>query len=186
MAALVMTEPLETERLTLRPFRPDDLDDLFAIQSRPEVVRYLYWDVRTRAEVREVLEQRVAMDRIVSEGDTVLLAVQRRADGRVIGDVSLTWTSQAHRQGEIGYVFSPDVQGLGYATEAAHAVLELGFDRLRLHRVFGRTDPRNTGSARLMHRLGMRQEAHLVENEWFKGEWGSELVFAILAREWRG
>ena len=55
---------------------------------------------------------------------------------------------------------------------------------LRLHRVVGRLEPRNTGSARVLEKLGMRREAHLVENEWVKGEWQSELVYAILAREW--
>jgi RimJ/RimL family protein N-acetyltransferase len=49
----------------------------------------------------------------------------------------------------------------------------------------GRLEPRNTGSARVLEKLGMRREAHLVENEWVKGEWQSELVYAILAGEWR-
>jgi RimJ/RimL family protein N-acetyltransferase len=54
-----------------------------------------------------------------------------------------------------------------------------------LHRVIGRLEPRNRGSARVLEKLGMRREAHLVENEWVKGEWQSDLVFAMLAREWR-
>ena len=45
--------------------------------------------------------------------------------------------------------------------------------------------PRNTASARVLEKLGMRREAHLVENEWVKGEWQSELVYALLARECR-
>ena len=63
-------------------------------------------------------------------------------------------------------------------------MLHLAFDDLGLHRVFARVDARNTASARLAARLGMRQEAHLVENEWFKGEWTDELDFALLSREW--
>jgi RimJ/RimL family protein N-acetyltransferase len=47
-----------------------------------------------------------------------------------------------------------------------------------------RTEARNTASARVLEKLGMRLEAHFVENEWVKGEWQSELVFAILDREW--
>jgi RimJ/RimL family protein N-acetyltransferase len=64
-------------------------------------------------------------------------------------------------------------------------VLALAFDGLGLHRVTARIDARNGPSAALARRLGMRQEAHLVENEWFKGEWTDELDFAILEREWR-
>jgi RimJ/RimL family protein N-acetyltransferase len=54
-----------------------------------------------------------------------------------------------------------------------------------MHRVIGRLEARNDASARLLEKLGMRREAHLVENEWVKGEWQSELVYAILAEEWR-
>ena len=176
--------PIETERLLLRPFRAADLDDLHAIRSLPAVVRYLYGDVRSRSEVEELLAERVTLTSLREDDDSLVLAVERRDDGRVIGDVSLWLRSAEHRQGEIGFAFHPDAQGRGYACEAATAVLWLAFERLGLHRVFGRTDARNVASAALMRRLGMRQEAHLRENEMFKGAWGDELVFAVLEDEW--
>jgi RimJ/RimL family protein N-acetyltransferase len=179
-----LTEPIQTSRLLLRPFVADDLDDLYAIQSVPEIVRFLYWDVRSRDEVRDVLQQRLQMDRLAAEGDVLVLAVVRTETGRVIGDVNLRLLSEQHRQGEFGFVFHPDHQGHGFGTEAAGAVLDLAFGPVGLHRVIGRTDGRNTASANLMRRLGMRQEAHFVQNELFKGEWGDELVFAVLAEEW--
>jgi RimJ/RimL family protein N-acetyltransferase len=110
-----------------------------------------------------------------------VLAVQRESD--VIGEVVLKWLSREHRQGEVGFVVTPAAQGHGYATEAAAAILPLAFDDLRLHRVIGRCDARNTASAKVMERLGMRREAHFVQNEIFKGEWGDELVYAMLATE---
>ena len=64
-------------------------------------------------------------------------------------------------------------------------MLAFAFEELGLHRVVGRLEPRNAGSARVLEKLGMRREAHLVENEWVKGEWQSELIYALLAREWR-
>ncbi len=64
------------------------------------------------------------------------------------------------------------------------AVLDFAFGPIGLHRVIGRLEQRNVGSVRVLEKLGMRREAHLVENEWVKGEWQSELVYAILAREW--
>ena len=63
-------------------------------------------------------------------------------------------------------------------------MLELAFRTYGLHRVYGRLEARNLASARVLEKLGMRREAHLVENEWVKGEWQSELVYALLAREW--
>jgi RimJ/RimL family protein N-acetyltransferase len=95
------------------------------------------------------------------------------------------WRSERHRQGEIGFILHPDHQGQGLATEAAVAMLELGFEELGLHRIYGCAEARNAASVRVMERLGMRREAHLVENEFVKGEWQSEVIYAILAPEWR-
>ncbi len=178
------TYPIETERLLLRPCEPRDIDVMADIRSRPEVVRYLYWTIQTRDEVAEALARRMTMTALEKEGDGLVLAVELRESGAMIGDVVLQLLSEEHRQGETGFVFHPIFQGKGYAFEASREMLRLGFDELGLHRIIGRCDARNTASARLLERLGMRQEAHFRENEWFKGEWGDELIFAMLDREW--
>jgi len=178
--------PIETARLRLRPFTMDDLDGLTAIQSRPEVARFLYWEPRSREEVEPALAKFIAVAEIEGDDESISLAVERREDGALLGYVSIWLRSRLHRQVEIGFVFHPDAQGRGYAGEAARELLVLAFERLGAHRVFGRTDARNEASAALMRRLGMREEAHLREAEIFKGEWGDELVFAILEEEWRG
>jgi RimJ/RimL family protein N-acetyltransferase len=175
--------PLKTARLTLRPFVMGDLDALHDIQSRPEVTRYLLYDARDRGQVRKVLEERIQADFVAR--DALNLAVVLPETGALIGDVVLFLRSREHRQGEIGYVFHPDYGGRGYATEATRALLGLGFEHHGLHRIVGRLDARNTASARLLERLGMRREAHLVQNEFIKGEWTDELVYAMLEDEWR-
>ena len=113
------------------------------------------------------------------------MAVVLRETGQMIGDVVVWCTSEQHLQGEIGFAFHPDFQGHGYATEAAAVLLRLAFQDLGLHRVAGQAEPRNLASCRVMEKLGMRREADLVENEFVKGEWQSEAVFAMLDREWR-
>ena len=180
---LLPAYPLKSDRLTLRPFAEGDLDDLHAFHSQPEVARYLYWEARDREQTREVLARKVGQTALTAEGQHLTLAVVE--GGRVIGEVNLGWLSEEHRQGEFGYVFHPDAGGKGYATEAARVVLRLGFEELGLHRIIGRCDPRNDASWRLMERLGMRREAHFVQNEIFKGEWGDEYYYAMLADEWR-
>jgi RimJ/RimL family protein N-acetyltransferase len=177
--------PIETERLVLRPFVANDFDALYAYQSRPDVARYLYWEPRNEEQVREALEKDIARTAIRAEGDVLALAVVSKATGHLVGDVDLDWRSAEHRLGEIGFLVHPDHQGKGYATEAARPLLRIAFEELALHRVIGRTEARNTASACVLEKLGMRREAHLVENEWVKGEWQSELVYAILDREWR-
>lgn len=163
-----------------------DLDYLAEVMARPEVVRYLINGIRTRQQVAELLGKRTTLTSIRAEGDSLILAVQLGATGPVVGDVTLSYQSAAHRGGEIGWVFHPDYQGHGYATEASRVMLRLAFDGLGLHRVIARCDGRNEASVRVMERLGMRREGHFVENEYVKGEWTDELVYAMLAREWRG
>jgi RimJ/RimL family protein N-acetyltransferase len=179
-----LTDPLRTERLILRLFTNDDLEAVYDMQSRPEVARYLYWSPRDRRGAADSLREKLKCARIEVEGDILNLAVTRARGGPVIGDLMLHYVSAAHRQAEIGYVFHPDAQGEGLATEAARAVVDLAFRELGVHRVFGQIDARNTASARVLERLGMRREAHLVENEWVKGEWTDEVIYGVLADEW--
>jgi RimJ/RimL family protein N-acetyltransferase len=176
--------PLHTERLLLRPFEEGDLAALTEIQSREDVARWLYWEPRSADEVRESLRSKMTGRSLATAGDTLSFAVVLRETGELVGDCNLSWTSDVHRQGEIGYVFNPRHHGHGYATEASRRLLELGFRELGLHRIVGRLEARNTASARVLERLGMRREGELVENEWVKGEWQSEVVYAILDREW--
>jgi RimJ/RimL family protein N-acetyltransferase len=176
--------PIETERLTLRPFATSDHAALLAIHSRPDVARYVYWAPRGSEEVSEVLAEKVAGAKLEHEGDVLHLAVVLREEGTLVGDVLFMWRSLVHRSAEVGFMFHPQHHGRGYATEATAELLRLGFEELGLHRMYGRLDARNTASARVLEKLGMRREAHLVENEWVKGEWTDEAIYAMLDREW--
>jgi RimJ/RimL family protein N-acetyltransferase len=176
--------PIETERLLLRPFDEGDLHALYAMQSDEDVVRYLYHDVRSLDEVRTALARKIAAVAIRGEGDGLGLAAILRATGELVADLSLWCVSEGHEQGELGFVVHPAHQRRGYAAEAARPLLDFAFDTVRFHRVVGRTEARNIGSARVLEKLGMRREAHFIENEWVKGEWQSELVYAMLAEEW--
>lgn len=177
--------PIETERLLVRPYTDDDFDALYAMHSRADVTRYVPWKTRDAEATRRALQRKVEHTALADGGDAIGLAVVLREEGSVIGDLSLMWISREHADGEIGFLFHPDHQGRGYALEASRVLLELGFRELGLHRLTGRVDARNAPSIRLMEKLGMRREAHLVENEWVKGEWQSERVYALLEHEWR-
>jgi RimJ/RimL family protein N-acetyltransferase len=177
--------PIETERLLLRPYRPDDFDALLAIESRADVNRYLYSEPRDPDEVRAILARKVGQTALADEGDTLSVAVCLRATGVMTGGCILHWVSRENGLGEIGFVLHPDHHGHGYAAEAARPLLEFGFAEVGLHRIIGRLEARNAASARVLEKLGMRREALLIENEWVKGEWQSELDYALLDREWR-
>ncbi|GAA5024076.1 GNAT family N-acetyltransferase [Kitasatospora paranensis] len=175
--------PVTTERLVVRLFTQDDLDDLYAYQSLPDVARYLYRPPLTREQCAESLARRVGGTPWAEDGDSLALAVCRADDAGVLGEVVLKLASARARQAEIGWVFNPAHGGRGYAIEAARAAAALAFDELGAHRLFARLDVLNTGSVRVCERLGMRREAHLVENDLDGERWGSEYVYAMLARE---
>jgi RimJ/RimL family protein N-acetyltransferase len=176
--------PLETTRLTLRPLVEGDFDALYATRSSAEVVRYLYEDPMSADEVRESLARKFSATAWAREGDWFTAAAVERATAVVVGDVAFHWVSERDRTAEVGFVFDPRHQGKGFATEAAGALVDWAFTSAGLHRVIGRTEARNAASARVLEKLGMRLEAHFVENEWVKDEWQSELVYSILDREW--
>jgi RimJ/RimL family protein N-acetyltransferase len=137
--------------------------------------------MRDEEQTRTLLERKLAGDALRAEGDWMTCVAV--AEGEPVGDVGFNWVSADHRTGELGFMFDPRCQGRGYATEAARAILAWAF-AAGFHRVIGRTEVRNAPSARVLEKLGMRLEARLVENEWVKGEWQSELQYAILEREW--
>lgn len=177
--------PLRSERLVLRAWEPGDAELLFDLYRRPEVHQWLYTTALQRDGLAELVERKVARRALGPTGELNFCA-EDAATGAFVGDISLRlWGDPIHRQGERGFVVHPDAQGRGYATEAAARMLQLGFDEVGFHRIIGRLEARNTGSAAVMERLGMRREAHYVENEWVKGAWESEVVYALLAREWR-
>jgi RimJ/RimL family protein N-acetyltransferase len=176
--------PIETERLTLRPFNRADVDAVFAYRQREDVARFLFDVPMSRETCAEAVQMRVRQVSFIEEDDRIVLAVERRDDRAMIGEITLIWRSVADRQGEVGYIFHPEFQHRGYATEAVRALVTIGFAELQLHRIYARCDTRNVASYQLMERLGMRREAHFREHKLVKGSWDDQYIYAILAGEW--
>jgi aminoglycoside 6'-N-acetyltransferase len=175
-------EPLATARLVLRPFELTDAPAVHAWMSDPEVARYQSYEPRTVSEVESVVAEFAAARSLGSEGDFIQPAIV--VDGDVVGALYLVIRSATDRTVELGWSLRADRQRRGYATEAVRAILDLAFGALGAHRAVAELDPRNDASVALCERVGMRREAHLVENYWFKGTWADTLVYAILDREW--
>ena len=179
------TYPIATERLRLRPFTRGDVDGVYAYRRREDVARYLFDVALSRDECALAIQQRIGQVAFEAEGDRIVLGVELADSAALIGEVSLIWRSRDARQGEVGWIFDPAYHGRGYATEAARAMLDLGFGPGDLHRISARCDVRNESSWRLMERLGMRREAHFREHAIFKSDWDEEFIYAILWSEWQ-
>ncbi|MGU3495641.1 GNAT family N-acetyltransferase [Xanthobacteraceae bacterium A53D] len=175
--------PHVTERLVLRPFIETDFSAYAAYHGRAEVYRYMFAPT-PEGEALERQFAQVRTARFEQEGDFFHLAVVRRADDMLVGEVMLRLAGREARQGEVGYLFNPDHSGQGYATEAVAAIIGIGFSTFGFHRIFARLLGGNTRSIRLLERLGLRREGHFIENDRLDGAWTDELTYAVLAREW--
>jgi RimJ/RimL family protein N-acetyltransferase len=177
--------PIKTARLSLRPLSIEDIADLLAYRSLPEVCRYVPFAPMDETMIRKKLEGDYSRKDIDAEGQVLILGMELTDQARLVGDLMIRLHSEVHRMGEIGWVISPEFSGQGLASEGARELLRLGFEVLGLHRVIARVEAQNAPSRRLAERIGMRQEAELLLNEWFKGGWSSEVDFAMLESEWR-
>jgi aminoglycoside 6'-N-acetyltransferase len=175
---------LTADRLRLRRFTPADLDDFVAYRSIPEIARYQSWDAPYPREEAERFIAELAAQHPDTTGEWFQFAIELRATGQLMGDCAAAPQGDDPRIVEVGFTLAPGFHGHGYATEAARALLDYLFVARRKHRVIADCDARNTASARVLERLGMRQEGHLRQSTWAKGEWTDDLLYAILAAEW--
>ena len=153
--------PILTARTALRPHRMSDLDDLVVFHSDPEVTRYIPWPVRDRAATEAALQAKLPRDRAVEPGDWIILAVESRETGRVVGEVLLK--READCAAEVGYAFGTAFQGRGLAREAVSALVELAVSRFGVRRLEAVVDVRNTRSIRLLDRLGFERAPGRVD-----------------------
>ncbi len=179
-----MTLIIETERLILRPMALTDVDDLLEYQSHPEIVRYIPWPERTREQVIEAAEKTIATGKfdLQEEGDYIVLVWETKS-GQVIGQSNMGLRSKRDSCADIGWVTHKGFQRNGYAFEATYALMKYAFENFPLHRLIADSDTRNPESAAMAEKLGMRREGEFKDSEFFKGDWCSMWLYAILKSE---
>lgn len=171
---------IETERLLLRPFELGDVDDVYAYARDAEWSRYLR--ALPRPYERVHAEQFIARQILLDQVEHVAWAIV--AEHRVVGGIGLRFNFE-HRHAELGYSVGRADWGKGYGTEAARAVVDAGFrthaDLIRIH---ARADEDNTGSRRVMEKVGMTEEGVLRRYRVERGDAINEVWYSILREEW--
>ena len=176
-------DSLKTSRLTIRRFRDGDAAPFAAYRSDPEVERYQGWESCSDVEARSFITSQ--RDRSPGAADEWFqFAIEETQTNALAGDVGLFCFDEGAAQGELGFTLAREHQHKGYAREALLAILEYSFGRLELHRVHSVTDERNYPAQALLENLGLRIEGRFRENLWFKGDWASERLYAMLREEW--
>ena len=151
---------IETERLILRVYAPEDLDARHAIRNDPDVYQYFppYYTPPTKEKVGEAIALSVRRWREEGFGE---FAVIERSSGELIGYCGLKRLDETEEI-EIYYGFPKTFWGKGYATEAARAVLKFAFDEANLPRVVGVTNPKNTASQRVLQKIGLKFQGQIT------------------------
>ena len=174
---------LETERLILRDFVEDDWHAMLAYSSDPLYLRYNDSIEGSEARVKEFLgwfiSQQKQEPRIKFQ-----VAITLKSNAMLIGNCGVRMDEVTSVEANIGYELDPRHWNNGYATEAASAVVDFGFNRFGVHRIWADCIAENTGSAHVLEKLGMKLEGRLREHKFFKGKWWDTLIYAILADEW--
>ncbi len=168
----------------MRPLLAEDLAAFVAYRSDAEVARYQSWDTTcSMADAQRLLTAQRGVE-WGAAGQWVQLAAIDLIEGGLCGDCAVRVAEDQPATAEIGVTFAPSHQGFGLATEALAAVIAKLFSEHAIHRVYAQADDRNAAVHRLLDRLGFRCEARLIEADWFKGEWSTLRIFALLRREW--
>lgn len=174
---------LQTERLILRDFREEDWRDAHEYRSDAETVKYMPFGPNTEEETKDfinlVLGNQKAQPRI-----SYNFALINKKDKKLIGSCRIKINNVEYKEGEIDYIINRRYWNQGYMTEAACSVLSFSFEKLGLHRIIASCDPENTGSYRVMEKIGMQREGHLRQEKMFKGVWRDFLLYSILENEW--
>ena len=174
-----------TARLTIEPLSERDVDAFTEYRRDPDVARYQSWDTDYSVADAKHLVAAQGEGQLPSPGSWLQLAVRETASGRLLGDLALHRLDDQPDTFEIGVTLVPSSQGRGIAAEALGALLDFVFDAEQAHRVIAFCDARNSAVARLLTRLGFRQESSQVDADWFKGAWTTLDGYAMLARERR-
>lgn len=172
---------IETERLIIRRFKPEDWKDLHEYLSDETVVRFEPYDPFTEDESKS--------ESIRRSGDESFFAVTLKDTGKVIGN--LYFGKGDFDTYEIGYVFHANYWGQGFATESTNALMNYAFHTGKVRRIIAECNPENTSSWKLLERLKMRREGHLLKNIYFFTDeknqpiWQDTYQYAILVSEWK-
>ncbi|WP_312115867.1 GNAT family N-acetyltransferase [Brevibacillus reuszeri] len=173
----------ETNRLVLRHFCLEDVDSFSKYRSNPLVSQFQSWENYTQEDAESFVNSQI--DHKPNEpGSWFQFAIALVNSNELIGDCALHTPLAEPRIVEIGFTLAPEHQGKGYANEAVGALLDYIFHTQKKHKVIAFTDVRNEKSIRVLERIGMRREGHLLQNYMSKGHWVDEYQYAILQTEW--
>lgn len=169
---------LKTERLVLREITPGDVNEIFAVYSSDEAMKYFGKDTfKTTDEAYEMIER---IRKAFCEKEGIRWGITFKDSDKLIGSGGFWRLVKPHFRAEIGYDLHPDYWGKGIMTEAVKAMIEFGFGKMNLHSVEANTDPQNAASARLLRKNGFVKEGIFRESYFYNGVFYDSHIYSLI------
>ncbi len=172
---------LNTNRLLLRNYEPQDWERVHVYGSDPDFSKYEMWGPNTLEDthkfVAEMVQQSESNPRFKFD-----FAVCLKENGLLIGGCGIRRETELSQVANLGWAISPEFQNKGYATEAAQALVNFGFQGLKLSVIYAGCDTRNISSFKVMEKLGMKRVGFIKGTKEMKGHVRDSYRYEILQR----
>lgn len=170
---------IETDRLVLRQVAKEDAKELFFLRSDKAVLTYL--DKAPARSIEEVIKFIEGLHELEKDHKAINWAITLKQDIKLIGTICLWNIVHSHYRAEIGYALHPDHQGKGIMQEAVAAVLNYGFETMKLHSIEANVNPNNASSIKLLERNNFVKEAHFKENYFYDGKFLDSAIYSLIS-----
>jgi ribosomal-protein-alanine N-acetyltransferase len=169
---------LQTERLLLRRVNENDANEIFALRSNPETMKYIPRPLVKS--IDDALEHIAMIDAKIESNEGINWAITYKDNPKLIGIIGHYRIKPEHFRAEVGYMLLPEYNGKGIISEAIKEVVNYGFNAMKLHSIEAIIDPENFGSERVLQKCGFVKEAHLKENEFYEGRFLDTVIYSKL------
>lgn len=167
---------LEGKDIVLRRFTLGDAGDVFEYASDPFVTQHLTWEPHKNVEETITIMKRLFLN------NPCMYAITLPDTDKCIGSIDIRIVEK-HNNASFGFCLGRPYWGRGYMSQALSLLLDLGFDKLQLHRIQGYFCPENPASGRVMEKCGMVREGLTRQSALVKGEYRDEIIYGLLAGE---
>jgi ribosomal-protein-alanine N-acetyltransferase len=169
---------LESDHLLLRRIVEGDAQEIFALRSDAENMKYIPRPLVKNHE--EALGHLAMIDSGIEKNEAINWAITIKGSSKLLGIIGFYRTKHEHYRSEIGYMLLPEIHGKGIAAEAVGIVTKFGFNEMKLHSIEAVIDPRNGASEKVLQKNGFVKEAHFKENEFFEGKFLDSVIYSKL------
>ncbi|OCB74840.1 GNAT family N-acetyltransferase [Flavobacterium crassostreae] len=169
---------LETQRLSLRRITPEDANEVFALRSNKDTMKYIPRPIAKT--LADALEHIATMDATIDKNEGINWAITLKDSTTLIGMIGHYRIQPQNYRAEVGYILHPDHHNRGYISEALKKVIAYGFGPMKLHSIEAVIDPNNTISEKVLLKNGFIKEAHFIENHFYNDHFLDTAIYSLL------